>query len=158
MTQRHAPTGSRDATGKKNGGQFRSATAKPRSSINIEPYGPNTAEVENALAKTRMATPERIDRLSMIWADRIDGSDLMDAGKEWRIARLTAFQKAVSANRANMLLDAESLARNPYTGEMCCTTRDAITALVVRDLISSDLFSFLYGPWASVMEEAPANA
>ena len=44
--QGHKPAGSRDATGKKNGGQFRSAEAKPRAPINFFHYGDRVAPIK----------------------------------------------------------------------------------------------------------------
>ncbi len=155
--QGHKPAGSRDATGKKNGGQFQPAEAKPQGSIEFAQYGPNSAAVEAVLEKTKLATPEQAERLSLLWGDRLMRNETADKYDEWNTLRMAAFTAAVEGNRAAPWKAAEKVARNPYTGERCYTTRDAVTALVVQDLISPDLFDFLYAPWASVMEQEASN-
>ncbi|MHB1701334.1 MAG: hypothetical protein ACYCSN_14580 [Acidobacteriaceae bacterium] len=100
-------------------------------------YGPQTPEIEALIAKIRSLTHEQAKALDDAWDDARNDA--------WYAVRYDASYAARDA--------AWYAARDAAWDAPWYTARDAILALLVRDLITPEQFDLLYGPWKSVMEK-----
>ena len=120
-------------------------------------YGPNTEAVEALIEKIKKITPEQVERLAMVPSDvesdirrdvfaRNARGDIQesDFSVEWAVT-----WKAVCHAGSKLF-------QHPHSESVIQTVAAAIyettIATFAKDLISSKVFTVLYGPWASVME------
>jgi hypothetical protein len=105
-------------------------------------YGPNTPAVERLLKQLDGITPEQaedLERTPWYFSQRM----VLDAA--WNAARSSGRYAAWRAALHEGHVPTGMAAWNEI--------RDAILALVVRDLISGEHFEALYGPWKRVMDK-----
>ena len=109
----------------------------------MDRYGPNTAEVERLLERMETITAEEDIALGKAWK----------GGKAWDAAWDNARGSSRKSDRSDAVSDAWRIIEHlEVWDDDWDAARDAVLALVVRDLISQEDFDVLYGPWASVME------
>ena len=106
-------------------------------------YGPQTEAIEALLETVKTITPEQAEALDAAW----NVAHTVMRGR----AKVAARDVALDAARVDIwtaaLTDACSNACSAVLGAL----NDVILALCVKDLISSEVFHALYGPWSSVM-------
>jgi len=121
--------------------------------------GPNGESVAALIDRARTLTPEEAERVN---AARVAaGTAAVNAAWDsaGTAARVAAGTAAVNAAwyaawyAAGTWEAAVTAAWDAALGAAWDAARDAVLALVVRDLITPEQFETLYGPWASVMEE-----
>jgi hypothetical protein len=113
-------------------------------------FGPQWREIVTLVRQVSSLTPGQADMLSSEW-DAIRGAArgaVLDAarGAAWDAARDAAWYAAWDAARDAAWDAVRGTVRYAVWG----SARDAARALAVRDLVSSEHFAVLYGPWASV--------
>ena len=155
MFQGHKPAGSRDATGKKNGGQFRPAEARPKDTVYLSKLGPNAAEVEDLIEKVRTLTNDEATLLGELSLDHEQTVDRSSAYLKWHQAWRDAMgvmdtEQFMTAKRAlNRVIDYDAPHRS--------VVLDALVATLVRGVVNDDSFHVLYDPWARVVNEQEAS-
>ena len=127
---------------------------KPKKSkyqMTVHPYGPNHAEVDAHLERVRHLTPEQVQELAIAYSDA-------DSDAARSAAEYAAFDAAWTAATYALGVAAFDAARhaamlvNPSLPGADDASLNAFLALLVRDLITTEQFNLLHGPWASVME------
>jgi hypothetical protein len=141
-------------------------------------YGPQTAEVEalmkqietislaqtNGLAKARnhglalyraRDTSSDAARGDAWYAARSAALDDPDQNGAWGPVSQYAAQGTDLDNPARREDRGPILDRSAYTSRNAArdVVRDALLAVIARDLISTEQFDLLYGPWASIMDK-----
>ena len=107
-------------------------------------YGPQTAEIEAVIERLKTMTADEIEALAAAW----------DAARTvaWDAARTAAWYDVRydvrDATWGAAWYDVRYDVRDATWGAV----RDAILALLVKDLITPEQFDLLYGPWKQVME------
>lgn len=111
-----------------------------------------SVEVETLIGRIKALTPEQSIALTEAWDNNEDVSVRMNAWlhalqasedgnrqREWK----RAYRATTKASPRATILDW-------YEAQVVAW--EAVAALVVRDLLTTEDFDALYGPWASVME------
>jgi hypothetical protein len=108
-------------------------------------YGPQTVEIEALIKRAKSMTPVQVRALSDAYGHAYNDKKWLTV---WNGALNAVMQRGLNAAQEEVcrLVDTEVLP------EIQHATCDAILALLVRSLISTDQFDLLYGPWALVME------
>lgn len=120
-------------------------------------YGPNTKAVKKLMEKIKKLTPEQVERLATLPSD-VESDIRRDVFA--RNARSNIQQSNFSVEWAvtwKAVCHAGSkLFQYPHSESVIQTVAASIyettIATFAKDLISSKVFTVLYGPWASVME------
>lgn len=125
--------------------------------------GPNGQEVAAFIERCQTLTTDDLVRLSAAWKTMWN-DDVLWAGWEashdaaWRgardFARAAAWFAAWKASWQGVPDEAWNGIPDEAWPAARDAARDAALGLLVRDLITPEQFEILYGPWASVMEEA----
>ncbi len=109
--------------------------------------GPNGEAVAALIERCKTLTYDEAKQLSAAWA--------AVRAAAWGAARAAARDAAWAAARDAARAAARGAARGAVWGAAreaaWDAARDAVWALIVRDLISPELFEVLYGPWRSVI-------
>jgi hypothetical protein len=114
-------------------------------------YGPQTAEIEALIERLRAATPEQVKTLgearhgaqNKAWSEAWNEARIKVCDEEWSRACEEAHEAVFEA------------ARDKEWSGAWYGARDAILAIMVRDLITPNQFDLLYSPWAWVIDEQP---
>jgi hypothetical protein len=115
-------------------------------------YGPQTAEIEAIIERLRAATLEQVKALgearhgaqNETWGEAWNAARIKVCDEEWSRACEAAHEAVFEAARDN----------KEWSGAWY-GARDAIMAIMVRDLITPNQFDLLYAPWAWVIDEKP---
>ena len=95
-------------------------------------------------------TPDQIDGLwadfTIVWSDHRSAVRNDARTIAWKSARKVAWNATWDVAWTDAWTDPLNAAWNAF--------KDAILALLAKDLINSKQFDILYGPWKNVMEES----
>jgi hypothetical protein len=111
-------------------------------------YGPQTAEVEALLLRVKDLTPDEAQELRETWA-ALNGPSDYRRSQQWDDAEKARNAERLAAWDAMMEV---LLAMNEHTTVLRYAIWDAIAALIVKDLVTDDIFSRTYFSWANVIE------
>jgi hypothetical protein len=116
-------------------------------------YGPQTVEIEALIERVETVTPKQIVALAKSYA-AARSEELW--GTAWGVAWDKAWYMMWKAEREEawdavwpVVLAARKIAQEDTSRAI----RNATLALLVRDLIPTEQFDLLYGPWKIVMGE-----
>ncbi len=107
-------------------------------------FGPNGEAVVALVEQARTLTPEDATRLAAAWS--------VARYAAWSVARYAARDAARDAAGSAARAAARAAAMAAAMDAARAAAMDAASALVVRDLITTEQFDILYGPWRAVME------
>jgi hypothetical protein len=115
-----------------------------------EALGPQGEAVAALIDRAGRFTADEVERLAAAWAAAWVA--VRDAARA--AGRAAAGDAAWAAARAAGRAAARDAAGAAAGAAVWAAAGDAAWALLVRDLITAEHFNTLYGPWASVIEEA----
>ena len=123
-------------------------------------YAPNAAEIEALIERVKTLTPEQIEFWHEQWPT--DMRKILNAAHDkvrdagWDITReemwYKAWPDALKALEDAAPTEVRNVIKDKMWGVMWSAIYHAILALVLKDIISQQIFDVLYGPWRSVME------
>lgn len=114
-----------------------------------EALGPQGQEVAALIERAGRLTEDEVKRRAAAWAAATDPAGAAARAAAWAAAG-AAVETAARAAAGAAAWDAAGAAVQTAAGAAAW----AAVALLTRDLITTKHFNVLYGPWASVMEEA----
>ena len=154
--QGHKPAGSRDASGKKNGGQFRPAEARPKAPVYLSRLGPNATEVEDFIERVRTLTNNEATLLGELSLDHEQMVDRSSAYLKWH----QAWRDAVGVIDTEQFMTAKRALDwvINYDAPHRSVVLDALVATLVRGVVNDDSFHVLYDPWAKAVNEQEVSS